>query len=73
MFSTWKGVVNTPTRPNTHSIFVCDLRIPKICFAKKTHIQKLAFMMHHQASETTHVDERIENFLKKDNSLMIGA
>lgn len=30
-------------------------------------------MMHHQASEITHVDERIENFLKKNNSLMIGA
>jgi hypothetical protein len=30
-------------------------------------------MMHHQASETMHVDERIENFLKEDNSLMIGV
>jgi hypothetical protein len=29
--------------------------------------------MHHQASETMHVDERIENFLKEDNSLMIGV
>jgi hypothetical protein len=73
MFSTWKRNCQHPTRPNTHSIFICDLRIPKICFAKKTHIQKLAFMMRQQASETTHVDERIENFLKKDNSLMIGA
>jgi hypothetical protein len=77
MLSTYKQphlkVVNTPTRVKTCSISICELGIPRICFARKPTLKIWLSCIRHQVSGFAHVDEEINSLLNINNFPMINA
>jgi len=65
--------VNTPTRLKINLVFIYEPKIPKIYFVRKPTFGNKPSCICHQVNEYAHVDEEINNFLNKDNSLMTNA
>jgi hypothetical protein len=59
-------------RLKTSSIFICEPRIARICFARKSTFGNWLSCSSHQPDGFAHADEGIESFLNKDNSPMIN-
>jgi hypothetical protein len=57
----------------THLIFICELEIPRICFARKPTFGNWPSCIHHQTNGSTHANVRIKNLLNNYNSLVTNA
>jgi hypothetical protein len=67
-------VVNTPTRLKTCPISICEPKIPRICFARELPtFENWSSCICHQVSGFVDANEKIKNFINKDNSTVTNA
>jgi hypothetical protein len=66
-------MLTPPTRLNTHSILICDLRMTRICFATNATFGNCSSLMCHQVKRSSHLVGSMDNLLNKDHFSMTNA